>query len=325
MSRERSTPRTDALDFRRLRMLVAIVDQGGMTRAARHLHLSQSALSHQLRQLESELGAPVFLRLKRRLVVTDAGRMLIERARPILNELETLADDVRQHATGARGRLRIATECYTCYEWLPPLLARFRTRHPGVDVSIVAEATDDPIASLVAGAIDLAIVTRVPEAAGVECHPLFDDELLIVVPAEHPLAGAAHVRPSDLARERLLLYTPPAENNFYRDYFGRTAVRPARIDVIRVTEAILSMVRSGLGVTVAARWAIASQLRSGRLVGVRIGPRGFHRSWMGAMRRVRGAAQPAFVTEFLRQLRESVEPVRHATRRPARRSVIRSA
>jgi len=309
-----SPPRAASLDTRHLRLLLAIVDQGGLTRAAHGLHLSQSALSHQLRQIESALGVPLFLRVKRRLVLTDAGRLLVDRARPILGELDALAEDVGQHVTGGRGRLRIATECYTCYEWLPPLLTRFHARHPGIEVGIVAEATGDPLAALAAGEIDLAIVTRVPEAAGFERRPLFEDELLLVVPAGHRLVGASFARPSDLAGERLLLYTPPDENFFFRDFFASTPHRPARVDVIRLTEAVLAMVRAGHGVTVAAAWAVQLHLASGRLAGVRLGRRGFRRSWQGAMRRSRNGVPAAHLEEFLRLLAESVRPARYAAR-----------
>ena len=319
MTTEPPRRRPMTVDSRHLRLVLAIVDQGGLTRAARNLHISQSALSHQLRQIESELEAPLFLRLKRRLVLTDVGRLFLERARPIVAELDALAEDLGQHTIGGRGRLRIATECYTCYEWLPPLLRRFHARHPGIEVQIVAEATSDPISALVAGEIDLAIVTSVPEA-GVECRALFEDELLLVVSTDHRLAHAPFIRPADLVEERLLLYTPPSENFFYRDYLANAAHRPKRVDVIRLTEAILSMVRAGLGVTVAAGWAVDSHLAAGRLSGIRIGRRGFHRTWRGALRRPRGREQPAYVEEFLRLLSESVRPARHAARKAARRS-----
>src|SRR5512134_389969 len=107
---------TPPIDSRHLRVLLAIVDAGGLTRAARSLNVSQSALSHQLKQIESSLGVPLFLRLKRRLVLTDAGRRLLDRARPLVRELDALGEDLGEHARGARGTLRLATECHTCYE-----------------------------------------------------------------------------------------------------------------------------------------------------------------------------------------------------------------
>lgn len=311
------------LDSRHLRLLLAIVDRGGLTRAAHGLHLSQSALSHQLRQIESTLGVPAFLRLNRRLVLTDAGRLLVERARPIVGELDALAQDLRQHIAGGHGRLRIATECHTCYEWLPPLLSRFHTRNPGVEVGIVAEATNDPLAALAAGEIDLAIVTRLRRKGAFESWPLFEDELLLVVPAGHRLARAPYVRASDFVGERLLLYTPPDENFFFQEFFGRTPHRPARVDVIRLTEAVLSMVRAGLGVTVAAAWAVGPQLASGKLAGVRLGRHGHRRSWQGATRRSRNGMASPYFEEFMRLLAESVKPARFAGRHSKARNGAR--
>src|SRR5688500_1801460 len=129
------------LEVRHLRLVVAIVEEGSLTRAGERLNLTQSALSHQLRQIEDSLGVSLFTRAKKRLVLTDAGEELTARARRILTEIADLESDLRQRASGRRGKLRIATQCYTCYEWLPPLLKRFYRSHPNIDVEIVADAT----------------------------------------------------------------------------------------------------------------------------------------------------------------------------------------
>jgi LysR family transcriptional regulator for metE and metH len=311
-------PRPAPIDTRTLRLVLAIVDEGGLTRAARRLNLTQSALSHQLKQVEGALGVTLFLRQKRSMVLTDAGQRLLERARPIVADLDALGVEMRDHAAGARGRLRIATECYTCYEWLPPVLLRFHRRYPGIDVGIVAEATSDPLAALDRGDIDLAIITRGGESSAIETLDLFRDELLLVVPPDHPLSTRRFVRPRDLEREHLLLYTPPSENFFYRDFFSETQ-RPGRVDVVRLTEAILSMVRAGLGVTVAAAWAIAPELATGKLVGVRIGARGYRRDWMAAVRRSPGP-HPARIKDFVRLVAATVSPAPLAQHRGATRA-----
>lgn len=305
-------PRPAPVDTRHLRLVLAIVDEGGLTRAARRLNLTQSALSHQLKQAEGALGVALFLRRNRSMVLTDAGERLLEQARRIVADLDALGEEMRDHATGARGRLRIATECYTCYEWLPPVLQRFHRRHPGIDVGIVAEATSDPVAALDRGDIDLAIITRGHESPAIETLDLFRDELLLVVPPDHRLATRPFVRPKDLERERLILYTPPSENFFYRDFFSDTH-RPGRVDVVKLTEAILSMVRAGLGVTVAAAWAIAPQLATGKLVGVRVGARGYRRDWKAAVRRS-PKTRPARLEDFVRLVAATVTPARFAAR-----------
>ena len=300
------------LEVRHLRLVVAIVDEGGLTRAGAKLHLTQSALSHQLKQIESSLGVTLFARTRKRLVLTEAGAELVERARAILAEIGELENDLRDRASGRRGTLRIATECYTCYGWLPPLLKRFHRKHPGVDVQIVAEATSAPVDALKEGKIDLAIITKQPRADDAETIALFRDEMLLVVPPAHRLAKKEYVTARDFTGEHLILYAPPQESYFYRNYFGRSPAAPPKVSVIRLTEAIFSMVRAGLGVSVQARWAIADELRSGRLTGVSVGPEGFHREWLAAVRPVHGRALPAYVTDFASLISDNAVPARFA-------------
>ena len=298
------------LDARHLRLVLAIVDEGGLTRAGERLNVTQSALSHSLRQIETSLGVPLFVRARKRLVLTPAGEELVARSRAILADLDSLEDDLRRRAAGWRGTLRLATECFTCYEWLPPLLKRFGRRHANVDVRIVAEATHEPVKALAAGELDMAIVMHDPQHASLTKHPLFEDEMLLIVAPDHRLAERPFVRASDFENERLLLYGEPEESFFYRNFFARSSKKPARIDSIRLTEAILAMVKAGLGVTVAAKWAMSPELASGRLTGVRLGPEGFHRTWSAVTR----ANVPRYVTEFVDLMASSAMPARFSAR-----------
>src|SRR5262245_33565742 len=137
------------LDSRDLRLVRSIVDGGGVTGAGRLLHLSQSAVSHQLAELERRIGVDLFDRVGRRMVPTPAGQRLAGASRSVLAELERVAAEV---AGGGAGRkLRIATECYTCYHWLPPLLPRYHALLPEVDVDIVLDATRHPLPALLEG------------------------------------------------------------------------------------------------------------------------------------------------------------------------------
>src|SRR5882672_4763782 len=142
------------LEMRHLRLVSAVADLGSLTRAGERLHLTQSALSHQLRDIEARLGTPLFLRIGKRLVLTPAGTRLLASAREVLARLQQAEDDIRQLGRDRAGVLRITTECYTCYHWLPPLLTRFRRRFPRVEVRIDVDATSRPIASLFDGKID---------------------------------------------------------------------------------------------------------------------------------------------------------------------------
>src|SRR3954463_1497751 len=110
------------LEIRHLRLVAAVADVGSLTRAGDQLHLTQSALSHQLRDIESRLGAALFLRVGKRLVLTPAGERLLASATDVLARLERTEQDIREMGRDRAGSLRITTECYTCYHWLPPPL-----------------------------------------------------------------------------------------------------------------------------------------------------------------------------------------------------------
>jgi LysR family transcriptional regulator for metE and metH len=306
-----------ALELRHLRLVLAIEEEGGVTRAGERLHLTQSALSHQLREIEGRLGVELFLRVKKRLVLTAAGRQVVGAARRLLGEVVDLEEDLRGRAAGRRGLLRLTTECYTCYDWLPPLLKRFAELYPEVEVRIAVEATRRPLAALRGGDVDLALVTGPVAAPDVETRKLFDDELLLIAAADHPLARRRFVRPADLAAERLFLYSLPEESKFYQQFLARAGVAPREVVGVQLTEALLSMVRAGLGVSPIAGWAVDREMRRGELVGLRLGTRGLQRTWLAATRR--GRREPAYLGEFAELVATHAAPRRFAERRAAAR------
>ena len=283
------------LGVQHLKLVRAIVRDGGITRAAAQLHLTQPALSHQLKDAEERLGTRLFLRQGRRLVPTAAGDRLVRAAEVVLAELGEAEGEIHGLGRGQEGRIRVSTECYTTYHWLPAALQDFEQRFPAVAVEIVVEATRRPLAALLEGRLDVAIVSRPSRNREVACRKLFDDEMVVVVSPGHRLARERFVRPEEIARETLLLYAVPIEQS---DLFQRVllpaGISPARLVRVELTEAILELVRAGQGIAVLARWSVVPDLRAGRLVGRPLGPRGLRRSWYVATLK-RHAAIPHLV------------------------------
>src|SRR6058998_928860 len=143
------------IEIRHLRLVSAVADLGSLTKAGDRLHLTQSALSHQLRDIEGRLGAALFLRVGKRLVLTPAGERLLASARDVLERLQRTELEIRELGKERGGVLRITTECYTCYHWLPPILTHHKRRFPRVEVRIDVDATMRPVDMLLAGKIDL--------------------------------------------------------------------------------------------------------------------------------------------------------------------------
>ena len=291
------------LDVRHLRLLVAVAEEGTLTGASRRLHVTQSALSHQLRDAERIAAAPLFSRTPRAMLLTEAGRRLLRSATAILAELDQAEREIRAASEQPRGVLRVATECYTCYHWLPGTLDGFQRKYPGVDVQIVVEATREPIPALIAGKIDLGIVSDPVKSRRVRLHPLFEDELVAVLPPGHRLASRPFVDAKDLARENLLTYAGPRESlDVFTRVLGPAGLAPKKWIPMELTEAIVEMVAAGQGVGILARWAISPQLSAGALAARRLTRGGLSRRWSAAVLHRAGEPEPAYLEEFIRAM-----------------------
>jgi len=292
-----------ALELRHLRLVVAVAERGNLTRAGADLHLTQSALSHQLRGLEADLGARLFERAGRQMHPTAAGERLLATARKTLKALAEAEEETRLIAAGRDGLIRFTMQCYTCYQWLPPLLARFQLEYPRVEVQIVADVIARPLGALRAGRLDLAVVHEPVLDRRLESIPLFEDELLAVLPKGHRLAKKDFLTAADFADEQLFVYFLPASGTVvFRDFLSPAGVTPRQVTQVQLTEAALDLVRAGAGVSVLPRWLVLPQLAAGDLAAVPLTERGVWRRWRAVFRRSREA--PPYLRAFARLLVE---------------------
>ncbi|MEP7132317.1 MAG: LysR substrate-binding domain-containing protein [Acidobacteriota bacterium] len=287
------------LEIRHLKLLVMVSEEGSLTSAARRLNLTQSALSHQLRDAERVLGRALFLRDSRRMVLTAAGRRLLTSARAVVDELEAASRDIRGSSRSPEGILRLATECYTCYHWLPAALSEFSAEFPQVEVQIVADATREPLPALLDGRIDLAIVSDPVRSPRVRIQPLFRDELVVVLPPGHRLAAASRIEAADFAFETLITYGAPKSGlTIFQEVLGPAGVKPKRWIPIEITEAIVELVAAGQGVSVMANWAARPYEEAGKLVTRRLTARGIQRQWNAVTRKLKSS--PPYLQAFIR-------------------------
>ena len=285
------------LEVRHLRLVTTVAAVGSLTRAGDQLHLTQSALSHQLRDIESRLGASLFHRAGKRLVLTSAGERLLASATDVLEQLERAEHDIREMGRDRAGRLRITTECYTCYHWLPPLLLRFRRTFPKVEVRIDVEATHRPLEMILAGKVDLGLMSTPVRDRRLASRRVFDDELVLIASTQHRFARQARVRLSQMREETLFIYPPKEESGPLQNVLLPAGAAPARIEEVQLTEAITELVKAGLGVAILARWAVQPLIDAGSIVGRSLPARGMHRVWSAVMRK--DLASTDYVNEFI--------------------------
>ncbi|MGE3273764.1 MAG: LysR substrate-binding domain-containing protein [Vicinamibacterales bacterium] len=302
------------LEIRHLALVRAIAETGSVTRAAERLHLTQSALSHQLRDVETRLGLQLFLRLGRRMVLTPAGERVLGSAGRVLDELGRAEDELRVMASDGKGVLRLCTQCNTGYHWLPPLLQAFHRKYPGVDVQIAVQWTDRPFEALLGGQIDLAVVTSATSDRRVTLTPLFEDELVAITAPDHPFAARRWIEPKDFAEEHLIIYSADRQDSYtFSRILTPAGVEPARVSQVPLTEAILELVKAGLGVGVMARWAVAPAIKSGAVAAIPVTRGGVRRQWSAAVLRDRPV--PSWQQEFVSLLGRQALPARIAAKR----------
>jgi LysR family transcriptional regulator, regulator for metE and metH len=288
------------LEVRHLKLLVTVAEEGSVTEAGKRLHLTQSALSHQLRDAEERLGTALFMRLGRKMVLTAAGERLIACARRVLEELSSAEVQVERLNGGAVGEIRLSTECYTCYHWLPPVLKKFHGKFSKVEVNIVASATSDPAAALLEGKLDVAIISSPPRNKSLRTTPMFEDELMLVMSPKHRLAAASQIRPKDLETETILIYPPREESTLINKLLKPAGVEAQRVIEVPLTEAIVELAAAGTGIGFLARWAVAPAVEAGKVAIRPLGERGFRRQWHAVT--LRNQPAPPHLAEFLNLL-----------------------
>jgi LysR family transcriptional regulator for metE and metH len=291
------------LEVRHLQLVAAVADVGSLTRAGDQLHLTQSALSHQLRDIENRLGADLFHRRGKRLVLTPAGEHLLQSARDVLDRLRQTEDTIRRLGNERGGVLRITTECTTCYHWLPRLLTTYRERFASVEVRINVEATGRPIERLLDGTVDLALMSTPVRDRRLAVRPVFTDQVVVIASPHHRLASRRRVSLKDLHDETFLIYPPREESMFLQRVLLPSGAIPGRVEEVKLTEAIIELVKANLGVSALARWAVQPFLDTGSIVALRIPAGGLERRWTAVMFKHLAAADHvvAFIDLLARQ------------------------
>lgn len=260
------------LERNHLKVIQAVDQHGSVTAAAKHLHLTQSALSHTMRKLELAIGTELWLREGRQLRLTQAGKFLLSTANRLLPQLEHADTRLRQFAEGERGSLRIGMECHPCYQWLLKIVSPFLAYWPEVDVDVKQKFQFGGLGALLDFEIDLLVTPDPFYRPGLVFEPVFDYEQVLVVPIHHPLATRDYAAAEDLRSETLFTYPVAVDRlDVFTRFLNPAAVAPKRHKAIETTDIMLQMVASGRGVAALPRWLAEEYRERLPLAAVRMG------------------------------------------------------
>lgn len=247
------------MDLHQLRVFQAAVKGGGFTRAAEALHLSQSTVSQHIKQLEDALGCPLFLRVGKRVMVNEAGNVLLQYAERIFRDLKNAEMAVRELNASKRGTVRFGVGPTTLTYRLPHVLADYKERFPDIELIVLAGTTEFLLQAMKSQTLDLAIVMQptIPPP-GMSLTPLGPEELVVVLNSSHALARKPKLDPQDLAALPFILYEKnSAMQNLIDGIFDRLGVTPRIIMEVENNEAIKSLVGAGLGASILPLCAVA--------------------------------------------------------------------
>jgi len=286
------------LEIRHLRSLEAIYQGGSLARAAEQLHLTQSALSHQIKSLENYYQTPLYLRSTKPLTLTPVGLKLLALAQQVLPEIEATDRQLRSYAQGESGRLYIAIECHACYEWLIPVLDQYRQSWPDVEIDIRLGLNFDPISALQKGEVDLVISSDPQPHKDLVFEPLFEYEALLALAHDHLLAMKPYIEPDDLTDQTLVTY-PVARKRL--DVFSRflqpAGVEPASVRQAELTAIILLLVTTLKGVAVLPDWVLKASISHNRFITRPLGKEGMRGTLYAAVRQ--NESDAAFIQGFI--------------------------
>lgn len=292
------------LDIKHLRTLTALRDGGTLVEAARRLHLTQSALSHQLKDLEERIGVSLFLRKTKPLRFTRAGLELLQLADQVLPQVQHTERNLKKLAGGDVGRLHMAIECHSCFEWLMPAINGFRDHWPEVEIDLSTSFNFEPIPALIRGDIDL-VVTSDPQAhSDVHYQPLFRYQSLLAIANQHPLTRQSRIVPTDLQQETLIHYPVDRKRlDIFERFLTPHGIEPQMTRQTELTLMMVQLVASGRGVACLPNWALQPYLDASLITSRPLGDEGVWPTLYAAIRKEQ--ADTSYIQDFLQQALES--------------------
>lgn len=293
------------MDIRQLKAFVAIAEEKTFTAGAKRLNVTQAAVSMQIRQLEEEIGLPLFNRTPRRVILTQAGETLMTRARKILREHDMALDELAEIAGAEHGRLRIGTaSAMFATIQLPAILENLNKKFENAEISVVSGTSHALVEKISHGEVDIAFVSLPVEHPNIETELLFSDEIVAIAHPDHSFAKEKTISAKKLANEPLILGEKGGNTRrLIDDFFDKAGVKPNIIMELSRQEAIDKMVENEMGVGISGAKNVAQKVADRKLIAINI--KGAQIKWALGLARIRGGYFSPIAKEFVQLCKEN--------------------
>ena len=292
------------LDIRHLKTLTALRDSGSMVEAARRMHLTQSALSHQLKDLEERLGTSLFERKSRPIRFTRAGLEVLQLADRVLPMMSQTERTLKKIQSGHDGRLHMAIECHSCFEWLMPAINQFRDHWPEVELDLTTSFHFEPMPALLRGDVDLVVTSDPAPDQAIRHIPLFRYQSVLAMANQHALTAETFIQPKHLSQETLIHYPVDRKRLDIFEYFLNAAgIEPEGTRQTELTLMMVQLVASGRGVACLPSWALHTYTDAGLITTRPLGEDGVWPTLYAAVREDQADAH--YLQDFIRIATES--------------------
>ncbi len=297
------------MEMAQLRTFRAVAETLNFTRASERLNLSQSAVSHQIKALEEELGEPLFIRAKRGVKLSQAGKLALEYVEHILDSAEALRETVSGKERSQVGRVRVAAATQAFVHLFAPLFESFIDSYKGIDLSFrTTVSTEQTVADILNGAADVGFASIAVYSPNLQVTRLFEDELVLVVSKAHKLAKKSMATVAEIQGEKLILLERGASIRRATDqFFAQIGARPDLALESNDTYFIKRMIERGVGISLLPSWAVRDEVAAGKLAQLKIAGHQLQRSVaLVSLGRFQPSPTRAFI-DFIIQHKETIQ------------------
>jgi len=291
------------MELKYFRLIKTIAEEGSLANSSEQLFLTQSALSHQLRDLEERLGFKVFHRSRNKWVLTEEGIELYNLSKKLFSSIDESFNTIKHIKEGSKGSIKLSAECQSFFHTIPSFIQKMGILYPEIVIDLMLGSSHQTISQVLSNEIDIAIVTAKPTSDELTSIKVFEDEIFAIMHKEHSLNNNQYLDASHFSEITLLINSFPLEGvSVYEHFLKPNKIHPKKITAIPFTEITLSMIEANMGIMCAPKWQLKSFKLSENIVFKRISKNGLKRDHYLVVKTVR--RNKKYIHDFMSSFKE---------------------